>query len=69
MSEFVKQIMAGVREYSFWDYVWFKTGLISLGIILGSYFSTFFLEYIVIVWFVFAITTVFITYRTFSKIK
>ena len=69
MSDFINQIMSSVREYSFWDYVWFKTSLISLGIILGSYFSTFFLDYIFVVWAAFILTTIFIMYQTIIKFK
>ncbi len=69
MSKFIEQVMSSVREYSFWDYMWFKTGLISFGIILGSYFSAFFLDYIFVVWMLFLITTIFIIYRTVTKIK
>ncbi len=69
MRERIKQVMLAVKEYSFWDYVWFKIGLISSGIILGAYFSTFFLDYIFIVWIIFVATTIFIMYRTQIKIK
>ena len=69
MKKFIQQIMSAVGKYSIWDYIWFKTGLISFGIILGAYFSTFFLDYIFVVWMLFSATTIFIIYRTLIKIK
>ena len=69
MRKFVDQIMAAVKEYSFLDYVWFKTELIFLGIILGTYFSSFFSDYIIFVWIIFILSLILTIYRTLTKIK
>ena len=67
MKGFIDKGLNAGKSYSFWDYAWLKVTLISLGILFGTYFAQFFIQYIIIVWAVFLLTWIWLMYRTFFK--
>lgn len=67
MKELVNKTLNAAKKYNAWDYAWFKLTLCSLGVLLGAYFSQFFLKYISIVWAIFIIAYVWIMYKTLIK--
>jgi hypothetical protein len=69
LGKLVSKMLNAAKKYNAWDYTWFKLTLCSLGILLGAYFSEFFLKYISIVWAVFIITYLWVIYKTLIKYK
>lgn len=69
MKKLIDKTLNAAKMYNVFDYAWFKVTLCSLGILLGTYFSQFFLNYISIVWAVFIISYIWIIYKTFIKYK
>lgn len=69
MKKLIDKLMASAKKYNLWDYGWLKIALCSFGVLLGAYFSQFFLKYIFIVWGIFIISYVWIMYKTFIKYK
>lgn len=67
MKELINQVLKSARNYTVWDYGILKTSLISLGILLGTYFSQFFIKNILWVWIVYLISFIFILFKTFKK--
>lgn len=67
MKSFIERIMNTTKHYNVLDFAMLKTSLISLGILLGAYFSKFFLCYTTVLWIIFTISYVFIMYKTFFK--
>ena len=65
MRSYIEYAMSAVRKYTVWDFAWLKITLISLGILLGTYFADFFLHYTVALWIIFAVSYLLILYRTF----
>lgn len=50
MKKLINHLMRAVRYYTAADFAVFKIYLISVGILLGAYFSSFFLAYINVIW-------------------
>lgn len=50
MGDLIKNLMNAVRQFTAFDFASFKICLLSSGILLGSYFCSFFMEYITFVW-------------------
>jgi hypothetical protein len=67
MKGFFDRALNAANSFGFWDYVWLKLSLIFCGIILGAYLSQFFIQYMTIVWAIFAVTFLWIIYKTFFK--
>jgi hypothetical protein len=67
MERFIQKILMATRNYSIMDFACLKITLISLGILLGAYFSKFFLNFTSFLWIVFIISYIWIMYRTFIK--
>lgn len=67
MRKLIKKALNSVKEYSAWDFGILKVSLICLGILLGAYFSDFFLSKIVFVWILYMATFALILYKTFIK--
>lgn len=68
MFHFIKKIISAANKYTVWDYFCLKTAVFSLGILMGTYFSYFFMNYTLLLWTIFLITYVCIIYRTFFKL-
>jgi hypothetical protein len=69
VKNLIEGVLSAARKYNVWDYAWFKTCLVALGILLGVYFSEFFLRYISLVWLIAIISYVWIIYKTFIKYR
>ncbi len=67
MEKFINKAINAGRSYSILDFALLKTSLISFGILLGAYFSQFFIGYISVVWIVFIVAYLLIMYKTFIK--
>ena len=67
MKNFIDKAISAAKSYHWWDFAALKLTLISGGIILGAYLSRFFMQYISIMWAVFAVTFILIIYQTFIR--
>ena len=67
MKVLIQRTLKAARNFTLFDYAGFKTALICLGVLLGVYFSEFFLKYITWVWIIFILSYLWIMYRTFVK--
>ncbi|OEF97072.1 hypothetical protein BHF68_05585 [Desulfuribacillus alkaliarsenatis] len=67
MRSWMNEIFESTKQYTMLDFSFLKICLISLGILLGVYFSELFLSYIFIVWTIAIVSYVFIMYKTFGK--
>ena len=67
MFEFIDRIIKAANRYTFWDYFFLKTAVLVFGILIGTYFASFFIDHTLFLWLVFFVTYVYIMYRTFIK--
>lgn len=67
MNKLFNKALNSTKKYTIWDFGLLKITLISLGILLGTYFSNFFLSIIMLIWIIFVISYAFIMYKTFKK--
>ena len=58
MGNFIKNALHAVRQFTVVDFGVFKIYLVCVGILFGAYFSTFFLQYISVVWIIAIITLI-----------
>ncbi len=65
----LKNLLAATGYYSIWDWGCLKMALVSLGILFGLYFRSFFLEYTTLIWIVFLFCYISIGYRTLKLFK
>jgi hypothetical protein len=69
MNGIIKNLMNAARHFSVMDFAAMKLYLLCFGILLGSYFSDFFLEHIGLVWIVLILALVALILRTSSLYK
>lgn len=69
MKKIIDSLMNSAKKYTVFDFAVLKITLVFLGIILGAYFSKFFLSYILIIWVIFIVLYIIIMYKTFRKDK
>ena len=69
MRTFIEGILKSTEKYNIFDFSSMKIGLISFGILIGAYFSDFFLQYTAILWIIFIASYIWIVYITFIKYK
>lgn len=69
MSNLIKHLVDTARHFTGADFAVFKICLISIGILLGSYFGAFFLEYISFIWLIAMITWGILIIRVFRNYK
>lgn len=69
MKIFLNRLLESAKKYTIMDYACLKITLISLGILLGTYFSKFFLSYNSLLLTIFIISCIWIIYRTFKHIN
>lgn len=67
MNTFIQRALKATRNYTVMDFACLKITLVFLGILLGAYFSVFFLNHTVFLWVVFIVSYFYIMYRTFIK--
>ncbi|MDD4159489.1 MAG: hypothetical protein PHO18_00915 [Synergistaceae bacterium] len=68
MFDFIDRMIKAANKYTFWDYFFLKTSIMFLGILVGTYFSSFFIEHTLFLWIVFLVSYIYIMYRTFFKL-
>ena len=69
MRRFIESAMRATKKYTVFDFGILKITLVSFGILLGAYFSEFFLRHTVTLWIVFLVTYIFIWYKTMIAYK
>lgn len=69
MSNFIKNLIESAHHFTGLDFAVFKICLISIGILLGSYFSCFFMQYTLIVWVIAVISLVWLLNKTMQYYK
>ncbi len=71
MMNFIKEMQRAANKFSVLDFALFKIYLVAVGVLLGGYFATFWLEWITLVWIVAvvcgAITVARLFYHYISK--
>ena len=67
MTTLIELLLKASRKFTVMDYACFKITLVSFGIILGAYFSKFFLYYTTLLWVIFIVSFLWIGYRTLIK--
>lgn len=65
MRQLINKALAAAQRYTLWDFAWLKVTLLSLGIILGTYFAAFFLKHMTLLWLTFLVSYILILFRTF----
>jgi len=65
VKEFISSMLDASRRYNLLDYTFFKLSLMAMGIILGVYFTEFFVRFISAVWAVAVIGLIWVVYKTF----
>jgi small multidrug resistance family-3 protein len=69
MKNLINKILAAANKYTVLDYSLLKLTLVSLGILIGTYFSSFFSNHTSLLLIIFLISYIGIIYRTFIKHK
>ena len=69
MGNVIKNLIEAARHFTGSEFAVFKICLLSIGILLGSYFSSFFMEYTSMVWVVGVITLVCLINQTIGHYK
>lgn len=67
MESLLKKLMAGTKHYSAFDFGMLKFALLFAGILLGTYFWKFFLEYLYVIWMLAVVCYGYIVYSTLTK--
>jgi hypothetical protein len=65
---FISKLMDAARQYTVWDFGMLKIALLFAGILLGTYFSNFFCQYINAIWIIAIAAYVFIIWSTIKKL-
>jgi len=69
MKNLINKLLGAAKKYTVLDYSLLKITLVSLGILIGTYFSNFFSNYTSLLWIIFLVSYIGIIYRTFIKHK
>jgi len=67
MKNLINKALNSTKNYNIFDFSILKLSLITFGILLGAYFSKFFLSIILFIWIVFIVCYAMIMYKTFIK--
>ncbi|NLD05229.1 MAG: hypothetical protein GX672_04940 [Synergistaceae bacterium] len=67
MFQFIDRLIKAANRYTLWDYFFLKTTVLFFGILIGTYFSRFFINHTLFLWVGFLVTYLYIVYRTFIK--
>ena len=65
MRDFITSAMQATKKYTVLDFALLKICLVTIGILLGVYFTVFFAKYILTVWVAAIASYVWIMYKTF----
>ncbi|MFA6807661.1 MAG: hypothetical protein WCR27_01585 [Eubacteriales bacterium] len=69
MLTLVKRMLKAAKEYTLFDFACIKVALLSFGLLIGAYFSKFFLNHTFFLWVAFILTYLWVLYRTFFKTR
>lgn len=69
MKRLIDSLMGAVRRFGVFDFAVFKLALLGAGILLGAYFSSFFLTWSTIVWAVVAVLFITLFFRLAGCMK
>lgn len=69
MASFVKKLVDAAHRFTAFDFAVFKLTLLSAGILLGAYFSPFFLQNITVVWIVGGLCWVLLMLQVFTNYR
>ncbi len=67
MKALLERLLDAGHKYTVLDFGCLKCTLLFCGILVGAYFSDFFLKHILFPWIVFILSYLWIMYRTFFK--
>lgn len=67
MKKLINSVLKSARNYSLFDFACLKIYLVFAGILLGSYFSNYFLSNILVVWVICIVTFIYVLYITLMK--
>ena len=67
MKNLIEKLMDKARRFSVLDYAIFKITLLSAGVLFCTYFSSFFLSVIGLVWIVFVVSYGYMFYISFIR--
>ena len=67
MTDFIGKLMDKARNFSVLDFAVFKISLLSAGILIGAYLSSFFMNIIRLVWVIFAVSYFYMFYISFIR--
>lgn len=56
MFDFIDRMVRAANRYTFWDYFFLKTTVLFFGILIGTYFSSFFIGHTLFLWAAFLVT-------------
>ena len=69
MKNMIQKLMDKVRNFGILDFAIFKTVLLSVGILIGAYLSSFIMGVIWLVWIIFAASYSYLFYICFIRKK
>lgn len=69
MGNLIKNLIDAARRFSGFDFAALKLYVLSIGILLGTYFSCFFREYIVVIWILAVITFIILIVKVIKYYK
>jgi len=67
MQQFINNIMNSASKYTVWDFAFFKTALLTLGILIGAQFSKLFKKLAPLLWIIYILCYIWIAYKTFVE--
>ena len=67
MKNTIQKLMDKARNFSVLDYAIFKTVLLSMGILIGVYLSSYIMSVIWLVWIIFAVSYCYMIYICFIR--
>lgn len=67
MNKLIDKTLKAVEKYTAMDFALLKITLVSIGILLGTYFAKFFSNYTSLLWVIFIGSYLMIMYKTFFK--
>ena len=69
MFKIAEKVMEAAKKYTVLDYGFFKFLMISFGVLLGVYYKEYIFAFIWLIWVIFIISAVWMTYKIFIYTK
>lgn len=67
MTSFIDRLLTAARKYTVSDFAFLKLTLFTFGVLLATYFHDFFRNWVALVWVVFAVSYLWVMYKTFFR--